>query len=112
MENEQQEQRDSDRLFSQNKDQYGKIHTNQIEIAKLRSDFEALKVDLIGVTGTNGLRGEFRRFQKESQESDREIIKTLSDMREKQDGNLKWTVGLLVGVPGLLFTLDRMIGIF
>lgn len=104
--------RDTDRLFGQNKDQYNKIYANQVAIADLRSDFEALKVDLIGVTGTNGLRGEFRRFQHESQIADEKIMETLSSMREKQDANLKWTIGLIVGVPSLIFALDRMVGIF
>lgn len=102
--------RETDRLFGQNKDQYTKIAENTAAISKLAKELEAIKVDLIGVTGTNGLRGEFRAYKKDSEQRDTEIIKALSEMKQKQEQNLKWTVGIIIGVPSLIAAIGGVFG--
>ena len=102
--------RETDRLYGQNKDQYQKIHDNSQAIAALRSELEGIKVDLIGVTGQNGLRGEFRTYKIESEKRDTAVLKALEEMKHKQENNLKWTVGLLVGVPGVVAAIMRFSG--
>lgn len=110
MADEEYNRRETDRLFRQNKDQYQKIHENTTAIAALRSELECIKVDLIGVTGQNGLRGEFRTYKIESEKRDMAIMETLSEMRKKQEANLKWTVGLIVGVPSLIAAIGGVFG--
>lgn len=102
--------RETDRLFGQNKDQYQKLYDNSQAIAQLRSELEAIKVDLIGVTGSNGLRGEFRTYKVESEKRDTAIMETLANMRKRQEANLKWMVGLLVGVPSMIATIGAVFG--
>lgn len=100
--------RETDRLFGQNKDQYQKIHDNSQAIARLQGELMELKTDLVGVTGANGLRGEFRKYRDESETRDKEVLTLISSVQQKQETNLKWTVGLLFGVPSALFGLTRL----
>ena len=101
---------DTDRLFGQNKDQYQKIHDNQVAISDIKQELEALKVDLIGVTGQNGLRGEFRAYKTESEKRDIAVLESLKEMSAKQERNLKWTVGLLLSVPAVVAGIVRVAG--
>jgi hypothetical protein len=101
---------ETERLYGQNRDQYIKIHGNTEAIAALKTELEAIKVDLIGVTGSNGLRGEFRAYKKDSEERDAAMIQTLSEMSKKQETNLKWTVGLLLSVPALVAGVVALAG--
>jgi hypothetical protein len=101
---------DTERLFGQNKDQYQKIYDNTAAIAELRKELEGIKVDLIGVTGSNGLRGEFRQYKAESEKRDTAVLSALEEMKHKQEANIKWTVGLLLGVPSIIAGIVRFSG--
>lgn len=101
---------DTERLFGQNKDQYQKIYDNTAAIAELRKEVEGIKVDLIGVTGSNGLRGEFRQYKSESERRDTAVLKALEEMKDRQSNSLKWTVGLLLGVPSVVAAIVRITG--
>jgi uncharacterized protein YeeX (DUF496 family) len=83
-----------DRIYRQNEDQYSKIHDNTHRISLLETEVKAIKTDLIGVSGQNGLRGEVRA-----------VTQAMKEMKEQQSANLKWYVGTLISVGVLLGSL-------
>ena len=101
---------DTERLYGQNKDQYRKIHDNATAISAIRTELEALKVDLVGATGNNGLRGEFRTYKIESEKRDDSVLKALAEVQKQQGANLKWTIGLLLGVPAIFAMASQLLG--
>lgn len=90
------EQRSHDRLFDQNKDQYDKIYENTRKIAEMQTAINEIKTDIIGVTGRNGLRGEFRAFQERADKREEKMIQSMSSINT----NLKWAIGTGLGLIG------------
>jgi hypothetical protein len=85
---------DIDSIKQQNADQYTRI-------TRLEEAVSAIKTDLIGVSGNNGLRGEFRTFQKISREQMSKIADKLEEMDEKREGAKRWNweqAGVFVGI--------------
>lgn len=84
---------------------------NQFErLTKLEEDISMIKADLFGATGNNGLRGEFRAYKTDSEKRGEEILSALTEVKNKQEANLKWTVGLLLSVPAVVAGIVRLAG--
>lgn len=64
---------------------------------------QALKTDLIGITGNNGLRGEFRQYRGQAEKREQQIIravesvaKKLQAMDEARQKGRRWLIGIVV----------------
>ena len=90
------ERRDHDRLFDQNKDQYDKIYDNTRRVAELETAIREIKTDIIGVTGRNGLRGEFKAFQERADEREKKMLLAMQAINT----NLKWAIGTGLALIG------------
>ena len=82
---------DTERIYKQNEDQYSKIRDNERRISKLEADMAMLKNELIGATGTNGFRGEFREFRRQTEEREARMIATL-----------RWMFGTMLSAGALI----------
>jgi len=98
---------DSSRLYKQNEDQYSKIHQNSARIATLEASMQALKTDLVGVTGNNGFRGEFRQFRAQQEKREDAMITMiegvsakLEQMDKAREDSKRWIIKVALGVPG------------
>ena len=90
------DERSHDRLFDQNKDQYDRIHENTRRIAEMQTTIHEIKTDIIGVTGRNGLRGEFRAFQERADKREEKMLEAMGAINT----NLKWAIGTAIGLIG------------
>lgn len=100
------------RVYKQNEDQYSKIHENSARIAALEANMQALKVDLVGVTGNNGFRGEFRQFRTQQEKREEAMVdmihgvsQKLEEMDRAREESKKWYVRIALAVPGTLLAL-------
>ena len=82
-------------IKQQNADQFKRL-------SRLEEAMSALKTDIIGVSGNNGLRGEFRQFQKSSLEQMEKIAVKLESMDEKRDSARRWQWEQLLVAVGLV----------
>ena len=68
---------DTERIYKQNEDQYAKIRETERRISILEAEVATVKNELIGATGQNGFRGEFREFRRQTEEREAHMIATL-----------------------------------
>lgn len=94
----------SERLYKQNEDQYLKIHENARRIAEIEANMRELRTDLIGATGTNGLRGEFRLYKTESEKREKQILDALDAMKH----SLQWAIGAMLSAAGVVIAIVRL----
>lgn len=88
-------------------DDSSKIHQNSARIAALEASMQALKTDLVGVTGNNGFRGEFRQFRAQQEKCEEAIITMiegvsakLEQMAKAREDSKRWIIKVAIGVPG------------
>ena len=82
---------DTERIYKQNEDQYAKIRENERRISILEAELATLKNELIGATGQNGFRGEFREFRRQTEEREAMMLRTL-----------RWMFGTTLSIGGLV----------
>ena len=117
---------DSENLYRQNDDQYAKIHCNTAAIAKLEARLEALKVDIVGVTGNNGLRGEFRQYRDKSEQREQQILDMIAAGEQRRElakkeaearrhSDQRWRLGIaasaIFGAPSAMVAILRIMGV-
>ena len=100
---------DHTQLFDQNKDQYDRIHGLTDRVSKLEALVEAIKTDLIGVTGSNGLRGEFRAYREGSEKREAHILEKLEAMDKSRQEARRWTTTLILGGPAVAVAITNLI---
>jgi hypothetical protein len=107
---------DHQQIFEQNKDQYDKIHALTDRVSKLEACMESIKTDLIGVTGNNGLRGEFRTYREGSEKREVEIVSMISDLRDtlkgmdaSREASRRWLFGIMIASPAAAVAVVTLI---
>ena len=74
---------DFDNIKAQNADQF-------FRITGLEKQVSGIRTDLIGISGANGLRGEFREFRKTSGQQMERISEKLEEMDKKRESAKRW----------------------
>jgi hypothetical protein len=92
-----------DSIKVQNADQFARI-------TKLEEAVSSIRADLIGVSGNNGLRGEFRRYREASTAREEKLLEAVEQIRQHQSATLKWMVGVALGVPSVIGAILAIIG--
>ena len=109
-----------EQALRQNDDHYKKIDELDHRISAVEGQVMELKADLIGVTGNNGLRGEFRSFRQQNEARENAMLATLNEIKEKQvqsrverheqmERNLKWSVATLLTLSGVAVAIMKYI---
>ena len=73
-----------------------RIHENTRRIAEMQTAIHEINTDIIGVTGRNGLRGEFRAFQERADKREEKMLEAMGDINT----NLKWAIGTGIALIG------------
>ena len=99
------------------------IHQNSVAVADTAMLAEAIKADLVGVSGNNGLRSEFRDYRTESTSRENRMITMLErieknsngarerlesrivNMEKRQTSFNRWLIGVFFTCVGLIITI-------
>ncbi len=98
-----------ERIYKQNADQYAKIHENSRRLSSLEADMGQLKADLIGVTGQNGLRGEFRAHKRENDEQMKALMRSVDELQGRIGAWFKWAIGTVIAAAGVIVALTGVV---
>jgi hypothetical protein len=97
-------------LRAENRRQNARLKRIEEHVDDLREGQTILKVTLIGPDGENGLRGELRRYQGETNATLKAITDKLDSMPMTIAKIIFWTVGAMGTVGGLIIGLLRLLG--